>query len=96
MANVGDRIRLSSMKGRDREGIVTAVTGPLIGVRWSSDEETTVIPAPGTLTVLAAAKAGRQKSVKKRSAKQPASATKNPVNKSTTAKKTAGKKTKRS
>ena len=84
MANVGDRIRLSSMKGPDREGIVTTVTGPLIRVRWSSDEETTVIPAPGTLTVLAAAKAVPQKVAKKRSAKQPASATKNPVSKSNT------------
>ena len=34
MADVGDRIRLSSMKGPDREGIVTAVTGSLIRVRW--------------------------------------------------------------
>ena len=96
MAKVGDNIRLSSMKGPDRQGIVTAVTGPLIRVRWSSDEETTVIPAPGTLTVVAAAKAGPQKATKKRSAKQPAAATKNPVNKSTTPKKTAATKTKRS
>ena len=93
MANVGDRIRLSSMKGPDREGIVTAVIGSLIRVRWSSDDETTVIPAPGTLTVLAAGKLP-QKVAKERSAKQPASATKNPVNKSTTPKKTAAKKTK--
>ena len=86
MANVGDRIRLSSMKGADREGIVTAVTGPLVRVRWSSDEETTVIPAPGTLTVLAAAKAVPQKAAKKHPAKRPASTTKT----------AAGKKTKRS
>ena len=92
MANVGDRIRLSSMKGPGREGIVTAVTGPLVRVRWSSDEETTVIPAPGTLTVLAAAKMP-QKSAKKRAAKQPASTTKNAANKSTP-KKTAATKTK--
>ena len=94
MANVGDRIRLSSMKGPDREGSVTAVTGPLVRVRWSSDEETTVIPAPGTLTVLAAGKAVPQKVAKERSAKQPAGATKNPVTKSATPKKTAAKKTK--
>jgi hypothetical protein len=30
------------------------VTGSLLRVRWPSDEETTVVPAPGTLTVLAA------------------------------------------
>ena len=55
MVNVGDRIRLSSTKGPDRDGVVTAVTGSLLRVRWPSDEETTVAPAPGTLTVLAAA-----------------------------------------
>jgi len=55
MVKVGDRIRLSSMKGPDRDGVVTAVTGSLIRVRWPSGEETTVAPAPGTLTVLPAA-----------------------------------------
>ncbi len=63
MVNVGDRIRLSSMKGH-REGVVTAVTGSLMRVRWASDEETTVVPAPGTLTVLAAG--GKTKSASKR------------------------------
>ena len=96
MADVGDRIRLSSMKGPDREGIVTAVTGSLIRVRWSSDEETTVIPAPGTLTVLAAGKKVSKQGAKKPAGKQPAGATKSPVTKSTTPKKTAAKKTKRS
>ena len=52
MVNVGDRIRLSSTKGPDRDGVVTAVTGSLLRVRWPTDEETTVVPAPGTLTVL--------------------------------------------
>jgi len=54
MVKVGDRIRLSSTKGPDREGVVTAMTGSLLRVRWPSDEETTVVPAPGTLTVLEA------------------------------------------
>jgi hypothetical protein len=54
MVKVGDRIRLSSTKGPDRDGVVTAVTGSLLRVRWPSQEETTVVPAPGTLTVLAA------------------------------------------
>ena len=55
MVNVGDRIRLSSTKGPDRDGVVTAVTGSLLRVRWPSEEETTLAPAPGTLTVLATA-----------------------------------------
>jgi hypothetical protein len=58
MVKAGDRIRLSSTKGPDRDGVVTAVTGSLIRVRWSSDEETTVAPAPGTLTVLSTSNAG--------------------------------------
>jgi len=53
MVNVGDRIRLSSMKGPDRDGVVTAVTGSLLRVRWPSEQETTLAPAAGTLTVLA-------------------------------------------
>jgi hypothetical protein len=53
MLRVGDRIRLSSGKGPDREGVITAVNGSMLRVRWSSNEETTVIPAAGTLTVLA-------------------------------------------
>jgi hypothetical protein len=53
MAKVGDRIRLSSGKGPDRDGVVTAVTGTMVRVRWPSGDETTVVPAPGTLSVLA-------------------------------------------
>jgi hypothetical protein len=53
MMKVGDRIRLSSGKAPDREGVVSAVMGLMVRVRWPSGGETTVIPAPGTLTVLA-------------------------------------------
>jgi hypothetical protein len=52
MLRVGYRIRLSSGKGPDREGVITAVIGSMLRVRWPSQEETTVIPAAGTLTVL--------------------------------------------
>jgi hypothetical protein len=72
MLKVGDRIRLSSTKGPDREGVVVAVTGSLVRVRWPSGEETTVVPAPGTLSVIAAGKAAPQKAAKKKGA------TKNP------------------
>ncbi len=68
MVKVGDRIRLSSLKGPDREGVVTSVTGPLVRVRWPSEEETTVVPAPGTLTVLAAGKVVPRKAAKKQGA----------------------------
>ena len=52
MVSAGDRIRLSLNKGTDREGVVTGVTGSMLRVRWSSKEETSVVPAPGTITVL--------------------------------------------
>jgi hypothetical protein len=52
MVSVGDRIRLAVNKGVAREGVVTGVTGSMLRVRWASDEETTVIPGPGTLAVL--------------------------------------------
>jgi hypothetical protein len=55
MVKVGDRIALSSFKGADREGVVTEVTGAMIRVRWSSGQESAVVPAPGTLTVLESA-----------------------------------------
>ena len=72
MVEVGNRIRLSSTKGPDREGVVTAVTGSLLRVRWPSEEETTVIPAPGTLTVLAAGKVAPRAATSKGAAKKPA------------------------
>ena len=53
MLRVGYRIRLSSGKGPDREGVVTALVGSMLRVRWPSQEETLVIPGPGTVTVLA-------------------------------------------
>ena len=52
MVSIGDRIRLTLNKGTDREGVVTGVTGSLLRVRWSLEEETSVVPAPGTLNVL--------------------------------------------
>ena len=77
MVKVGDRIRLSSTKGPDRDGVVTAVTGSLLRVRWPSDEETTVVPAPGTLTVLAATETVNETArTKKAARKKSATATK--------------------
>src|SRR4051794_9839068 len=101
---VGDRIRLSLGKGPDREGVVVAITGKMVRVRWGSDEETTVVPAPGTVTVLssgaapaskaAAGKvtAGKKASAKKATAKKAAPAKKATTTKKATAKKTPSKK----
>jgi hypothetical protein len=91
MVKVGDRIRLSSMKGPDREGVVTAVTGSLVRVRWPSEEETTVVPAPGTLTVLAAGEAAPPR---RRGRPKTAGAKKKTASTSGTPKKNAASKTK--
>ena len=98
MVEVGNRICLSSMKGPAREGLVTAVTGSLVRVRWQSGEETMVAPAPGTLSVLGAGTAVPQKGTKKSAAKNTAGATrnKNIANKSTPPKKSGARKTKQS
>jgi|EndMetStandDraft_8_1072994.scaffolds.fasta_scaffold564285_2 hypothetical protein len=89
MVKVGDRIRLSSTKGPDRDGVVTAVTGSLLRVRWPSDEETTVVPAPGTLTVLAASDAvNKPGRTKKAARKKAATATKTTSGKTATPDKT--------
>lgn len=66
MVKTGDRIRLSSTKGPNREGVVTAVTGSLLRLRWPSGEETTVVPAPGTLTVLTAGEGAPPRAVKQK------------------------------
>jgi hypothetical protein len=94
MVKVGDPIRLSSGKGPNREGVVTAVTGSMVRVRWPSGEETTVVPAPGTLTVLASsasqAPAVRREGVARRRATAKKAATKKAATKNAaTAKKAA-------
>ena len=88
MLKIGYRIRLRSRKGPDREGVVTAVTGSMLRVRWQTQDETTIIPAPGTLTVLAPAPppVAPKSAAKKTAAKKS-------VAKKTAAKKTAEKKT---
>ncbi len=86
MVKVGDRIRLSSGKGPYRDGVVAAVTGSMVRVRWPSEEETTVIPAPGTLTVLASSGDQTPPAVRPERAAPKKTAT---SKKSTTSKKTA-------
>jgi hypothetical protein len=77
MVKVGARIRLSSGKGPDRDGVVTAVTGSILRVRWPSGDNTMVVPAPGTLTVLASsgdkasAAAGKRVATKQAAKKAP-------------------------
>ena len=98
MMKVGDRIRLSSGKAPDREGVVTAVMGLMVRVRWPSGGETTVIPAPGTLTVLASSGAqtppAAVRAVRTKAKKAaPSKAAQTGATKAATSKKAASKKT---
>jgi Domain of unknown function (DUF1918) len=54
MVEVGDRVELASAKveRRPRSGVVTAVRGLMITVRWDTGQQSTVVPASGTLSVL--------------------------------------------
>src|SRR3712207_5848318 len=61
MVRVGEQIRLTLNKGAGREGVVTGLAGSMLRVRWASGEESTVIPGPGTLTVLGPATRGRSR-----------------------------------
>ena len=54
MLEVGDRVRVESRKLGQvvREGVVTEVLGHLLRVQWSTGEESTFTPGPGSLTVV--------------------------------------------
>ncbi|MEP6658678.1 MAG: hypothetical protein ABJD24_02040 [Acidimicrobiales bacterium] len=66
MVKVGDHIALAS-NAATRSGVVVALSGSLIRVRWESGAETNVIPGPGTLSVVPSAK--KQAAAKKPKAK---------------------------
>jgi len=75
MPEVGDRVRVSSTKiGQAmREGVVTQVLGHLLRVQWSTGEESTFTPGPGSLTVVGrstapSTKATRGKATSKKAA----------------------------
>jgi hypothetical protein len=51
MADVGDPIAMTS-KGPPRFGVVTAVSGAMVTVRWDTGGETSLIPGPGALSVV--------------------------------------------
>ena len=91
MANVGDRVSMQSKSGA-RLGVVRRVSGTLVTVEWENGSQSTVIPGPGVLSVVGAA---RKAPTKKAPAKKaPAKAAKKPApaKKKATAKKTPAKK----
>ena len=65
MPDVGDRVRVQSTKvgGASRDGVVTHVIGQLLHVRWSTGEESTIVPASGSMTVIGKVKVPSTKKV---------------------------------
>jgi len=53
MVNVGDRVLVESEKvgSATRSGVVTAVDGRMITVRWDSGSESVFVPSAGSLRV---------------------------------------------
>jgi len=54
MPEVDDRVRVASRKVDEapRDGVVTAVIGNLLRIKWSTGEESTVAPGPGAVAVV--------------------------------------------
>jgi len=84
MAVVGDRVEVLSKAGT-RQGVVTRVSGALVTVEWDTGGSTTVIPAPGVMSVIG----GRRKAAAR---KAPAKKKAAPAKKKAPAKKAAAKK----
>ena len=64
MPDVGDQIRIASTKVGEapRDGVVTRVIGQLLHVRWSTGEESTIVPASGSVAVIGKVKASPARS----------------------------------
>jgi hypothetical protein len=59
MASVGDRVRVLQNKAGQppRDGVVTAVSGSMLRIRWSTGEETSLVPGSGSVSVVGKARA---------------------------------------
>lgn len=63
MADIGDRVRVASTKVSQapRDGVVTGVVGSLLRVKWATGEESTFVPAMGSLIVVGRARSGSKR-----------------------------------
>ena len=54
MVQVGDRVEVDGRRvGQQRRpGVVTAVNGALVSVRWEDGHQSTFVPAAGTMSVV--------------------------------------------
>jgi hypothetical protein len=53
MPDIGDRVRVESTKvgQAPRDGVVVGEIGHLLRIKWSTGEESTVVPGPGAVAV---------------------------------------------
>jgi hypothetical protein len=61
MVAIGERVVVESEKVgvEPRSGVVTAVEGHIVHVRWDDGQETSFVPAAGSLTVVKEGQGGR-------------------------------------
>jgi hypothetical protein len=88
MVEVGDEIELSTKKvgQAPRTGTVIAVRERLVTVRWPTGEQSTLVPSPGTLSVV---RPVRRKNAKPRPSTKSAESETTSTRKKTTATKAA-------
>ncbi len=92
MPSIGDRVRLASTKvgQAPRDGVVTGVNGGLLRIKWSTDEESSLIPGAGSITIVGKVRKVSGKTTAKRTTKKGATAKRAPARR-TTAKRTTKK-----
>jgi hypothetical protein len=78
MPDVGDRVRVASTKvgQAPRDGVVTGVIGQLLRIRWSTGEESSIVPGPGAVAVIGKVRASSSKKAPAKVAKATESAKK--------------------
>jgi Domain of unknown function (DUF1918) len=78
MPNVGDRVRVASTKvdQAPRNGVVTGVSGQLLRIRWTTGEESSIVPGPGSVAAI-----GKVRASSSKKAPAPAKATKSTTRK---------------
>jgi hypothetical protein len=74
MVKVGNVVEIAGRKIGEtpREGTVMAVSGSLLRIRWASGEESSLIPGPGTMTVIGSKRTAKKSATKKSTAKKAA------------------------
>jgi hypothetical protein len=77
MAGVGDRVQVPSKRvgQAPREGVVLGVSGGLLRIRWSTGEESTLMPSMGSLVVVGKTRSGGAKKAATKSASKASAAT---------------------